>query len=960
MDTPTQWWRSRGWGSRVLAILALLYVLYALVVFLVLPGWLRGNVEERLSGLLGREVTLQELRLNPLTLSVSAEQFSVADPGTEYLARFDRLYVNTSFWGSLFHWRPWVSDVDLSGLEIRLRRGEDGGLNLDDIITRLQESGEGEANNDGSDNEDSGPPAFTISHLSLSEGRITLNDASGSEPSSLTLPVAFTIDDLTTRGVGEEDNLYQMHVEGPDGGTLDWQGRFVFQPLTVNGRLQMEKVDVTAFTRLLEPHFPFQVPSGELGLAADYRYATAPGEGLTVDNGRFELKQLRILRDGNETPSFEVPALTVSGVSLDLAARRVTVPNVTLGGPSMRAVLTDQGLDLATLFLPSDPQQAEETRETVQEEASESAQRIREGDAWAVSLDQFKVDNGTVVFRDQTLAEPTEVTLSEGALDLTDLRVEDSVRWQWEGSAVLAESGRLSHSGKGQLAPLRISADLNLTDLPLAILTPWVADAMPLDIEQGRASGDLTLTVAGDAPDITLSGRASVADAKVRESGRDVLTVGSLGADGLRVNSADRRVIIDGLAGRGIDFRHLLDEQGRGLAARLAGDDDDQQDGGAWRVTLGRVSVEKSRLAHRDDSMSPDFEVTLEQWSGVMEGFDTASGRARLETSGRVNGQARLRAQGALDTDPLYLDMTGQLDGYGMEALTPFTTRYLGFGVKRGRLDLDTDVSIKDGQLDSTTRIAADKFYLGDRVDSEEALDAPVKLGLSVLRDSSGMIRLPVTIAGDLNDPGFSAGGVVLRVIRNVLVKAATAPFSMLASLAGVGGDDLQYVPFAAGEAAPGAATRDTVGKLAGILGDRDNLTVLLTGQASNEDRRALGEARVIDDLGGDWPGLDSALTGERWRERILDTYEDRLDRDRDTLEGDNDTDRARDAWRRMLEQAADAVGNETLLELARERAEQTRRQLIERHELPEARVRLDEPRADGDISGVGLGVGDS
>jgi len=197
----------------------------------------------------------------------------------------------------------------------------------------------------------------------------------------------------------------------------------------------------------------------------------------------------------------------------------------------------------------------------------------------------------------------------------------------------------------------------------------------------------------------------------------------------------------------------------------------------------------------------------------------------------------------------------------------------------------------------------------------------------------------------------------VLRVIRNVLVKAATAPFSMLASLAGGGDDDLQYLPFRAGDDRPTGETRDKVARLADILKDRNNLTVILTGQASDDDRRALGEAEVIDDLGGDWPGLDTALTGEDWRERILDTYEDRLDRDRDTLEGDSDADRAREAWRRMLEQAAAEVDDETLLELAGERARQARDRLIEEHGLPEDQVRLGDPRADGDVTGVGLGV---
>ena len=91
MDTPMQWWRSHGWGARILAILALLYVLYALTVFLILSGWVRGEIQQRLTDVLGREVSVEEVRLNPLTLSATAEQFLVQDPDTEFLARFDRL-----------------------------------------------------------------------------------------------------------------------------------------------------------------------------------------------------------------------------------------------------------------------------------------------------------------------------------------------------------------------------------------------------------------------------------------------------------------------------------------------------------------------------------------------------------------------------------------------------------------------------------------------------------------------------------------------------------------------------------------------------------------------------------------------------------------------------------------------------------------------------------------------------
>ncbi|QJX01540.1 hypothetical protein HML84_01400 [Alcanivorax sp. IO_7] len=76
---------------------------------------------------------------------------------------------------------------------------------------------------------------------------------------------------------------------------------------------------------------------------------------------------------------------------------------------------------------------------------------------------------------------------------------------------------------------------------------------------------------------------------------------------------------------------------------------------------------------------------------------------------------------------------------------------------------MQSEVSLKDQRLDSTTQVAADDFYLGDRVQSDQAMDIPVKLGLSVLRDGSGMIRLPVSLSGDLSDPDFSVGGLVFR-----------------------------------------------------------------------------------------------------------------------------------------------------------------------------------------------------
>ena len=50
------------------------------------------------------------------------------------------------------------------------------------------------------------------------------------------------------------------------------------------------------------------------------------------------------------------------------------------------------------------------------------------------------------------------------------------------------------------------------------------------------------------------------------------------------------------------------------------------------------------------------------------------------------------------------------------------------------------------------------------------------------------MIDINLPISGSLNDPQFSLGPIIFKVIVNLVVEAITAPFSLLASAFGGGG----------------------------------------------------------------------------------------------------------------------------------------------------------------------------
>src|SRR5690606_1018742 len=125
------------------------------------------------------------------------------------------------------------------------------------------------------------------------------------------------------------------------------------------------------------------------------------------------------------------------------------------------------------------------------------------------------------------------------------------------------------------------------------------------------------------------------------------------------------------------------------------------------------------------------------------------------------------------------------------------------------------------------------------------ALPISVTLAVALLKDRNGVIDIKLPVSGSLDDPEFSVFGVIVRVIGNLLVKAATAPFALLGSLLG-GGEELSYLEFAPGSAALEGAEPPKLGALAKALAERPGLKLEVTGRAApEEDREGLRRAAL-------------------------------------------------------------------------------------------------------------------
>jgi hypothetical protein len=141
--------------------------------------------------------------------------------------------------------------------------------------------------------------------------------------------------------------------------------------------------------------------------------------------------------------------------------------------------------------------------------------------------------------------------------------------------------------------------------------------------------------------------------------------------------------------------------------------------------------------------------------------------------------------------------------------------------------------------------VVIDKLVLGERVQSPTAKDLPLDLAIALLEDSDGRIDLGLPITGSLDDPQFSFGGIVWKVITNVLTKVVTAPFRALGALFGGGDEKLESIAFEAGARRLTPPEREKLVKLAAALNKRPALALSVNGTWNAADRVALQDRQL-------------------------------------------------------------------------------------------------------------------
>ncbi len=573
---------------------------------------------------------------------------------------------------------------------------------------------------------------------------------------------------------------------------------------------------------------------------------------------------MKLKRKGEEEVFVDLPSLMVKNTSLDLNRKEISVGEVsTLKGTFLVRRQKDGKINLLTLLPETNQKKVKENKpegKTRQERTGPPEK------PWLVKVGRVSVEGYTIIGEDFVLAEPVRVVMDEFRLRADHLSTAEGQKGNAAMALRLNQKGTLSIEGTIGIHPVSANLKVGLREIDIRPFQPYFTDKIKVTVTDGSLStaGHLILGMSDQKEfRMAYSGNASlIRFASIdKKNAEDFLKLESLSLENLRVDSDPFSLNIGGIALSNFYARIVVQPEGILNLQQVFGGEEVKKEPPSKEesppaaqaekkrtepsksIKIGTVTFQGGRVDFLDRSVQPEYSARLVEIGGRISGLSSEeTALADLELRTKMDDFAPLEITGKINPlkEDLYVDIKARFKDMELSPLTPYSGKYVGYTVEKGKLSFDLSYLIDKRKLDAKNEIFIDQFNFGEKVESPQATKLPVKLAVALLKDRKGEIKLDIPVSGSLDDPKFSIWGIILKIIVNLIAKAATSPFALLGAIIG-GGEELSFVEFDYGSTAITEPNIKKLNAIAKALHDRPALKLDIVGHVDMEkDREGL------------------------------------------------------------------------------------------------------------------------
>lgn len=948
--------------KRYLLILASLIALYAFLGFVVLPMVIESQVPKLIESKTGRVTTLGNVRFNPFVLKMDIENFAIADDNkkSDFL-RWDRLSVNFQWIQSIIEQGWAFKEITLKGPYGNIIRYGNNRFNFSDILDKNSSPNKDKAE----DKPDEGIAVF-INNIQLIEGRLDyLDHASEDSFKESIAPINISIKHFST--LSQSDNsplVLETHLAS--GGTLQWRGDVNMSQMTSRGHIDISGVHLSRLWRFIQSNVNFQIVEGKGGVGLDYEFMAEHGSpNLIMKHGQLLANDISITPKHEDQEIIKIPLVELNDLYFNLQAREIKAKEFITQDGVLESWLSKEGkVNLQTVFAP--------VRDQTQIESEQGNDKEKSQKPWKLTVGKAKVKNYNVNFTDNTRDQPVHNILKPIDITVSNLSTDPRSTADINAEIVVNNQGTIQVTGVGSIVPVMADIHIDGKNIDIEPYQPYLNEIARLKLKRGAfdVTGKVALKLEENSdPSLKFTGDLSLRELRTNDTVRnlDFLNWEALIVKGIEYDLNPMKLNIEEVISDGLFSRVVIEKdhstnissifevptkkQARKHLKKLI-DKSQPQKPQTLPITIGKITIKNASSYFADLSLVIPFAVDISDLNGHINGFSSElKKKTKALIKGKVDKISPVLIRGELY--PLQIDQDTdifmQFKNVNLTTATPYMAQFAGYKVEKGRISLDLHYKVKNRKLYAENKMVIEQLTLGDPVKSPDAVHAPVKLAVALLKDPSGVIKLELPIRGNLDDPQFSVAALIGKALLNVITKVAASPFTMLASIVGAK-DDLSYVKFASGSDELTPEERNKLDLLGKALQKRPELQLEIKGSAYKDyDWPGIANHLLLQELlsiKGESGKTTTALSQQEYRDLLHQLFRQKFPQSADTFESvrSSDDPKVVEGYYRMVKQkllSKIPYNPNRLAVLAKQRAQTIAKYLIDHKDITPDRIYL-------------------
>ena len=574
-------------------------------------------------------------------------------------------------------------------------------------------------------------------------------------------------------------------------------------------------------------------------------------DGNKSEAGVSELAVKGINLKAKNKEILSVADVVAKSISFDILKMALGVENVSINRAKFSSELSDNGLS-AVNELGFGEQSAKATKVTkrtkkVEKKAeNKSASKSKENE-FKFDIKNISVNNADIALTHLFEGEKIAHKFDNLFVKVANLSSDFSKPFDAKVAMKSSQKLNLDVDSKIKIEPLDVSAKIKLNDTNLPKYFAYAKPFLEASLASGQMSADAQLHY---AKDIKADAKVSIKDIRLNgKKAEKLIAFKSLGLE--KISFAKNDLAISGVSlnspfikahlskERKFNLSQIVKEdknkaktEAKEKSKKTASKKDDE-----LKFSVKNFSLKNGEVDFSDASLFMPFATTISKLNGKLTDIDKKRPSSG-EFQGVVgkNGFAQITAKLFPFELKQNTDIKLDFKDIDLTDITPYSGQFVGYKIKKGKLNLNLNYSVADSKLNGSNFINFDSLTLGEKVDSKDAVNLPLSLAISILSDQNNQINIDLPVEGNLDDPDFKYGGVIWAAVKKLFADITLAPFRFLGNALGLGNKDLSSIDFLAGSSELISSEAPKIADFIKLTGSKPKMKLSITPTYSKLD----------------------------------------------------------------------------------------------------------------------------